>query len=93
MESNQDKRLSNLEVDELAADAKELLNNPTFKKAVDAVYSRAVGTLLTADIGSLTAQQAHAIMRATAEIKSQLEQYITDAKMRQKYHSEKPHGE
>jgi hypothetical protein len=52
---------------------------------MDDIYSRAVGTLLTAEVGSLTASAAHASMKATAEIRSQLNQYVTDHKLRQKY--------
>jgi hypothetical protein len=72
-------------VEERALEAAELLDNPLFKEALDEVYSRALGTLLNADVGSLTAGTAHATMRAIHDIRSQLEQYVTDHKMRLKY--------
>jgi hypothetical protein len=82
---NPEPRLSNHEVEERALEAQALLDNPVFIQAMEAVYSRAVGTLLTAEVGSLTASAAHASMKATAEIRSQLNQYVTDHKLRQKY--------
>jgi hypothetical protein len=86
MEQSQEQpRLSNFEVQERATEAQALLGNPVFVSAIDDVYSRAVGTLLAAEVGSLTASTAHASMKAVRDIKAQLEQYIADHKMRQKY--------
>ena len=79
------KRLSDFEVDERAAEAQSILNNSVFVDALDDVYSRALGTLLNADVGSLTASTAHATMKAIRDVRSQLEQYITDKKMRTKF--------
>ena len=81
-----DKRLSNLEVEEKAANSQALLNDPTFNGAINDIYSRAEGILLDADVGSLTASAAHATMKAIKDIRIQLNQYIDDNKMRQKYH-------
>jgi hypothetical protein len=78
-------RLSDHEVDERAAEAQALLDNELFTKAVDGVYSRAVGTLLNAEVGSLTASSAHATMKALIDIRNQLEQYVADQKMRKKF--------
>jgi hypothetical protein len=79
------RRLSNYEVGEKAADAKALLDDKTFKNAMSDVYSRATGTLLSAEVGSLTASAAHATMKAILDIKKQLEEYVNDDKMRQKF--------
>jgi hypothetical protein len=79
------KRLSDYEVDERAAEAKSLLDNSVFADALNDVYSRALGTLLNADVGSLTASTAHATMKAIRDVRSQLEQYIADKKMRTKF--------
>jgi len=79
------KRLSDHEVDERAAEAETILDNSVFVEALDEVYSQALGTLLNADVGSLTASTAHATMKAVRSIRSQLEQFITDKKMRVKY--------
>jgi len=78
-------RLSNLQVDERAAEAQSLLDNSVFKDALNDVYSRALGTLLNADVGSLTASTAHATMKAIRDVKKQLEDYITDKKMRERF--------
>jgi len=78
-------RRSNLQVDERAAEAKAILDNSVFKDALDDVYSRALGTLLNADVGSLTASTAHATMKAIRDVKKQLEDYITDKKMRDRF--------
>ena len=77
--------LNNFETEEKAHNAEALLKNDVFNNAMDDVYSRAVGTLLQAEIGSLTASAAHAMMLAVTDIRHQLEQYINDHKMRQKY--------
>jgi hypothetical protein len=82
---DQKSRLSNFEVEEKAAAAEGLLNSPVFKSAIDDIYSRALGTLISGDVGSLTAGQAHAMLKAITELKAQLEQYIADHKVRQKY--------
>jgi hypothetical protein len=79
-------RLSNYEAEERAVEAGELLKSPIFQNAVDDVYSRHIGILISAEVGSLTASAAHAMIKALEEIRGQLEQYVTDHKMRQKYH-------
>lgn len=82
---DQKPRLSNYEVEEKAGRAKAILQDPVFIEAMGDVYSRAVGTLLSADVGSLTATHAHAMMKAISDIQAQLKQYETDHKVRQKY--------
>jgi len=78
-------RLSNHEVQEKAGRAEDLLASDTFNSAMNEVYSRAAGTLVNADIGSLTATGAHATMKAIVDIRNQLQDFINDHKMRQKY--------
>lgn len=78
-------QLSSLEREEKAADATMILNHPVFQEAMDAVYSRAEGILLTTDIGGLTASSAHAIMKAVKEIQNQLQAFIIDDKLSKKY--------
>jgi hypothetical protein len=67
-------------------EAHSLLNSPVFLEAMTELYSRATGTLLEADVGSLTATHAHATMKAIVDIRGQLEEYVDDDKMRKKYH-------
>jgi len=78
-------RLSNHDVEEKSARAKVLLDNPVLKDALVDIYSRASGILLDEEPGTLTATSAHAMMKAVIDLELQLEQYISDDKMRQKY--------
>lgn len=86
---NPERRLSNLEVEERAADAKALLGSEIFNRALKDIHSQQLGILVSAEVGSLTASAAHAMLKALEMIKSQLDQYIADQSMRQKYHKEK----
>jgi len=81
----QKSQLSDYEVDERAEEAKSILANPVFTSALADIHSRAYGTLLSADVGSLTASTAHATLKAIRDIKGQLEYYITDQKMRKRF--------
>src|SRR3954470_2152859 len=78
-------RLSNHDVEEKAAIAQSLLDNPVLKEALLDIYSRASGTLLDEEPGTLTAASAHAMMKSVIDFELQLQQYISDNKMRQKY--------
>jgi len=82
----QPSRLDNFQTAEKAAEAKALLNNSVLQDALSAIYSKATGTLLQADIGSLTAGAAHAMMKAISELQAQLNEYISDDKVREKFH-------
>lgn len=83
--SPEEERLSNYQIQEIATEAKVLLDNPVMRTALQDIYSRAARTLLDAGVGSLTAGAAHAMMRATLDLQKQLEEYISDDKMRRKY--------
>ena len=86
--SNQpERRLSNFEVEEKAAQAQTILNDPVFQGAYDDVYSKAIQALLNADVGSLTASAAHASIKAIVAIRNQLEEYISDDKVRKKFNT------
>lgn len=78
-------RLNNFETEERALDAQAVLHDSVVREAMTEIYSRALGTLAQEEVGSLTAHAAHAMMKAVLELKAQLEQYIADNKMRQKY--------
>ena len=66
-------------------EAKAILDNPVFQEAYEEAYSRAAQQLLNADVGSLTASTAHATMKSIMALRGQLEQYVTDKKMRDKF--------
>lgn len=72
-------------MDERAAESKALLANPVLRQAFQDIYSQAVNRMQNADVGSLTATTAHAMMKAIIDLQKQLEQYLADGKMRQKY--------
>jgi len=72
-------------VAEKAAEAKALLHNSVLQEALTAIYSRATGTLAKEEVGTLTASAAHAMMKAVFDLKAQLEEYVDDDKVRQKY--------
>jgi len=78
-------RLNNHDTAEKAAQAHALLENSVLQEAMLDIYSRASGTLLDAEPGSLTATSSHAMMKSVLDLQLQLEQYISDDKMRQKY--------
>ena len=78
-------RLSNHEIEEKSLEAQDLLDNHVLQEAFNDIYSRAVGTLLDSEVGSLTASAAHATIKSITDVLSQLEQYISDHKMKQKY--------
>jgi hypothetical protein len=78
-------RLNNHETAEKAAQAQALLDNSVLQDALIGIYSKAAGTLLKEDVGSLTAHAAHAMMKSVIDLQHQLEEYVSDDKIRQKY--------
>jgi hypothetical protein len=78
-------RQSNHDVEEKSLEARDLLDNHVLQEAFNDIYSRAVGTLLESEVGSLTAGAAHATIKSITDLLAQLEQYIADHKVRQKY--------
>lgn len=73
--------LNPLELEERAATARDILNNPIFREVLASMHSRQVGILEGADVGSLTASTAHAMMKAIGELRSELESIVTDKKI------------
>jgi len=89
--SSKKKQLSPLEMEERAAVARDFLNNPIIQEIFADMSSRQVGILYEADIGSLTAGTAHAMLRAIDSVKSELESILTDKKMHDKFYRETKH--
>lgn len=73
--------LSPLEREERAADARALLANPLLKEILAELEDRSIQELRQADLGGLTAQAAHARIKALDEIKAHLKSIVSDEKM------------
>lgn len=78
------KELSSLELDELAADAKQCLVSKGFNHALDTIMQRNIQTLCTEPVGSLTANQAHASMKALTDLRGELQSLINSETIRNK---------
>ena len=74
-------QLSPLERQERANDARHLLNHPLLLEAFDALQKRSIEELLAARLGDLTAQEAHARMKALDEIRGYLNSIVNDEKV------------
>lgn len=74
--------LSREELLELAAEAERLLApNSLFQRILKTITADAVAELVQAPLYDLTAQAAHARMRALESIRGQLQIIVNDAKM------------
>lgn len=76
------KSLSPAELDELAADARAILNNPAFIRAFDKLERQYVDQLKAANIGDLTVPALHASMRVLEDVRGTLTSFINDAKFK-----------
>jgi len=74
--------LSQLEIEERAATARDFIDNPMVQEMFDNMRSRQLGILMNAEIGSLTASAAHAMLLAIEGVQGELESIVTDKKMR-----------
>jgi hypothetical protein len=77
--------LSDYEVDELAADAVDILNSQVFLGAVGTLRDRYISTLLAKDVASAEANTAHASLKVLNEIVQELHGFVNAKKMRDKY--------
>lgn len=76
-----DKR-SDYEVDERAANAQEILNNPIIVEAIDNLRKKYHTALLSAMIGSADAIAAHAGVQMVEGFQNELRSMVTDKVMR-----------
>lgn len=72
------------EVEERAAEARALLNNPVLKQAMEDTRKEYLRQLIQADVGSLTAATAHASMKVLEGVLQQLQVYVNDAVVMQR---------
>ena len=84
MNQQQRQQRSDYELEERATEARMLLQNPILRECLDSVYARYLQTLQNADINSLTAASSHAMLKAIAQLKNELEAIITDHNVRMK---------
>jgi DNA polymerase III delta prime subunit len=60
------------EIDEIKASARALVNDPGMKEAINILREGYIQTLLSEQVGSLTAQDAHARLRTLEQFKHEL---------------------
>ena len=71
--------MSPQDLDERAANARAILNNPTFKEALSATRDFYIGALMAEQVGSLAATTAHASMKALGDVEQRLKLFISEA--------------
>jgi hypothetical protein len=72
---------SEFELDERAAEARFILNNPIFVEAVDRLRDRYTKNLMSSGIGTEQAVMSHARMVVLEELLAQIGSAITDQRM------------
>jgi hypothetical protein len=78
-------QLSDIQVDELAADATDILHSEVFLGAIGALRDRYMTTLLTCHVATAEANTAHASLRVLNDVVAELTSYVNAKKMRDKY--------
>jgi hypothetical protein len=76
------RRLSPQEIDERAAEARNIIASPFFQMMFAELEQEYVNQLIQADVGELTASTAHASIKVLAHVKSKLQSYIDDVALR-----------
>jgi len=72
------------EIEERAAEARNLLNSPVLKQAMEDTRQEYLRQLIQADVGSLTAATAHASMKVLEGVLQQLQVYVNEATVMQR---------
>lgn len=72
------KQLSAIEIEERAAEARNILNSPTMKSIWEELQAEYTEQLIQAEVGGLTASTAHASMKVLRDVQSRLQTYVTD---------------
>jgi hypothetical protein len=67
--------LTHAERDEIAADARDALNNSAMKRLFVDLEQTYINTLKSSNVGDLTAATAHASLRVLEDVKQQLLNY------------------
>lgn len=74
--------LSDVQLDEMAASAEALLNDPVVDMAISNMRSEYLAKLIIADIGTPEATSAHMCLKMLTHFKASLAGIITERKMR-----------
>jgi hypothetical protein len=74
--------LSDYEVDEKAASATAILNDPIISEAINNLHQKYVEELIASGVGSPEALSAQAGMKMLVDFKSELQSMITERQMR-----------
>lgn len=69
------------EIDNRAAEALAVLDNPMFKEAMAEIRKEYYDQLENAEVGSLTAAAAHASLRVARDFEQRLRSIVNDKKM------------
>lgn len=80
-------RLNDAELEEHAASAKAILNDPVVDEALKAMRYQYMDKLIAADVGSEQVTMYHASLKLIDDFKAQLQTVITEQKMRQRHRS------
>lgn len=76
--------LSPQQIEERAAEARALVNNPVLKEAFEKAKEEQVRVLIQAEVGSLTAGAAHATVKALDGVLQQLQVMVNEAAMQKR---------
>jgi hypothetical protein len=74
--------LSDFQLDEMAAEAKNLQNSKVLQLVFERLEADYVAKLKAANIGDLTVPTLHASMKALEDVKGHIKNFITDAQFR-----------
>jgi hypothetical protein len=84
--------LSDFEVDERAASALALLNDPHILESFTALREMYINILENSPIGSDEAVTAHTSLKVLQDFRASVESMVTDSKMRKKYSGKVKNG-
>lgn len=73
--------MTNIERDARSAEARSILNSDVFKSIMADLENRAIASLKSSTIGDLTAQAAHARIKALDEILGELKSIANDSQI------------
>lgn len=75
-------KLSPIQLEERAAEAVAVLGNEIFNSVFADLQKEYLEALIQAEVGGLTAVQAHASMKALEAVRQKLQSYVNDYKLK-----------